>query len=187
MGIASYLCLLSLQTQEARVHHGVPWGLRVLSGLWVLPCQDLLKVGVVNLTVRVPCQPTGSLSSAERWPRASSRSLVSLPPQPGSAQDQSDPMAGGYLTPCLCPKSVSPFSVRRLRAGFALMPQVARCPCPPVCLFSFQPSLSTFWDFGFAGPLCSECAPRSVPALPSPFSNSLLNSPSFSVVVTAVF
>lgn len=55
VGITSYLCLLSLQTQEAQVHQEVPWGLLVLSGLWVLPCLDLLKVGMVNLTVRVPC------------------------------------------------------------------------------------------------------------------------------------
>lgn len=50
--ITSYLCLLSLQTQEAQVHHEVPWGLLALSDLWVLPCQDHLKVGMVNLTVR---------------------------------------------------------------------------------------------------------------------------------------
>lgn len=43
-GVTSYLCPLSLQTQEAQVHHEVPWGLLVLSGLWVLPCQDLLKM-----------------------------------------------------------------------------------------------------------------------------------------------
>lgn len=55
VGITSYLCLLSLQTPEAQVHQEVPWGLLVLSGLWVLPCLDLLKVGIVNLTVRVPC------------------------------------------------------------------------------------------------------------------------------------
>lgn len=55
VGVTSYLCLLSLQTQEAQVHHEVPWGLLVLSGLWVLPCQDLLKAGMVNLTVRALC------------------------------------------------------------------------------------------------------------------------------------
>lgn len=55
-GVTSYLCPLSLQTQEAQVHHEVPWGLLVLSGLWVLPCQDLLKMDMASLTVRIPCQ-----------------------------------------------------------------------------------------------------------------------------------
>lgn len=45
VGGISYLCLLSLQTQEVRALHEVPWGQLVLSGLWVLPCRDLLKVG----------------------------------------------------------------------------------------------------------------------------------------------
>jgi hypothetical protein len=92
--VTSYLCLLSLQTQEARVHHEVPWGLLVLSGLWVLPCQDLLKVGMGNLKVRVPCHTTDSLSSAERWMAQSlfQVSVVSLSLQPCSTQDQSDPV-----------------------------------------------------------------------------------------------
>lgn len=55
VGVTSYLCLLSLQNQEAQVHHEVPWGLLALSGLWVLPCQDRLKVRMVNLTVRGLC------------------------------------------------------------------------------------------------------------------------------------
>ena len=42
-GIASYLCLLSLQTQGALVHREVPWGLLALSGPWVPPCQAHLK------------------------------------------------------------------------------------------------------------------------------------------------
>lgn len=71
-GVSSYLCLLSLQTQEAQVHHEVPWGLLVLSGLWVLPCQDLLKMEMATLTVRVLCH-----------------SSQTAPPQ----QDQSDPVS----------------------------------------------------------------------------------------------
>lgn len=42
-GIASYLCLLSLQTQGALVHLEVPWGLLALSGPWDPPCQAHLK------------------------------------------------------------------------------------------------------------------------------------------------
>lgn len=35
------LCLLSLQTQGALVHHEVPWGLLAPSGPWVPLCQAL--------------------------------------------------------------------------------------------------------------------------------------------------
>ena len=48
-GRASYLCPLSLQTQEALLHHEVPWGLLVLSGPWDPPCQALLKKGTSEL------------------------------------------------------------------------------------------------------------------------------------------
>lgn len=81
---ASYLCLLSLQTREAQVHHGVPWGLLVLSGRWVPPCQDLLKMEVATLTVRARCHgpqtapPPQSLS----WDSCFSSPGASLSPGP---------------------------------------------------------------------------------------------------------
>lgn len=93
-GVTSYLGPLSLQTQEAQVHHEVPWGLLVLSGLRVLPCQDLLKMDMASLTVRIPCQGHGQpLRSRGMAQSLFQASAVCLALQPRSTQDQSNPVS----------------------------------------------------------------------------------------------
>lgn len=76
-GITSYLCLLSLQTQEALVHHEAPWGLLALSGPWVPPCQALLKTGM-SISVRAAKDAPGSTSLAGHLPGASTPNSLPL-------------------------------------------------------------------------------------------------------------
>lgn len=62
-GQASYLCPLSLQIQEALVHHEVPWGLLALSGPWVPPCLVLLKKGTGISGLGPDAEAEGSIGS----------------------------------------------------------------------------------------------------------------------------
>lgn len=104
VGGTSYLCLLSLQTQEVPAHHEVPWGLLVLSGLWVLPCQDLLKVGRVNLTVRVTCHSPQTASPQQNHDPETLLGLCCFSSSTACpTQDQSDPVCTSILPlPQIC-------------------------------------------------------------------------------------
>lgn len=78
-GTASYLCRLSLQTQEALVLHEVPWGLLALSGPWVPPCRALLKTWTTILELGPWAAAKGSIGSIFLVERLSGASwLVSL-------------------------------------------------------------------------------------------------------------
>lgn len=124
VGGTSYLCLLSLQTREAQVHHEGPWGLLVLSGLWVLPCQDLLKMGMTSLTVSVPCHIPQRPLLSRTVARASSRPLFLflLLSQPRTR------VTCEYATSCPCPKSAATSQFTGSKGIFLLA--LPCCPWP---------------------------------------------------------